>query len=762
MAALPGGQPYGLGDRLSSQARYTADFNWPDMWAAVIVRSPHPKAQVVSVNTSEAMAVPGVERIFTAAEVPGRLFATGGHPLNILAPDKGAGQADKKLLTDRPRHQGDEVAVVVARDFRAAERGAGLIRIDYQVEESVGNVEAAVEIDAPAVDRDFIGNLFFNTVQESGMAVEDVFSRAFAVIETDFETQVMQHVPMETPAAAAWLDERQRLVVVSSTQVPHLLPRLIGRAIDWPESRIRVIKPQVGGGFGCKQDLILEALAAWLSLKLGGRPIKMIQSRAECFLGSRSRHAFKGRGRAATDLSGLLKALDLKVQVNIGAYAAHGHTIAAAAGAKLAALYPRASIRYQAESVLSNIAVAGAFRGFGFPQVTFLAESLVDEAAYACSRDPLSFRLANVAREFDCQTAEAAGRDPVGIYECLLKGKDLFQWDRRRAEAAQVRGAVRRGVGIACFCYTTGTYPFYPEAAGARFCLREDGRISLATGAVEIGQRSDEAVMLLAARVLNVEPERIEVVSGQDTDYSPYLAGAYSSRQTSVAAKAIAAAGEDFKKRLLSLAGRILNKSPGQLGIAAGVIIDLNNSSSALSLAELAEAAYYHPDLGEVITAEASLKMRQNKAVYGCSLVDLEVDLPLCLIRIKEVLNVHDSGSIVHQQGAEGQVFGGQMMGLAMALGEELVFDAKGRVRNSNLLDYKIPLASGVKLSCAFVEKTSAGIDFEPRSLGEAPSIPVAAAVGNALRAATGLRLTRLPFSPPNLFPHLARIGFGY
>lgn len=748
-------------DRTAAKAagrnRYAADFDWPDLWSAVVIRSPHPRARVRAIDAAEALACPEVERLFTAADVPDRPFATGGHPLNVALPGLGAGLADKKLLTDRPRHQGDEVAVLVARSLEAAERAAELLRVDYEAEASAGSIAAALDEDAWPVNPDFKDNVFFKTVQESGRAVDDLLASGLTVAG-EFSTQVMQHVPLETPAAVAWLDDRQRLVLVSSTQVPHLLPRLIGRALDWPESRIRVVKAQVGGGFGCKQDLHLEPLAAWLSLRLGGRPIRLIQRRSECFLASRTRHAFSGKGRAAVDERGSLSALELEVRANIGAYAAHGHTIAAAAGAKLPALYPGAAIRYRAESVFSNIAVAGAFRGFGFPQVAFMAESLVDEAALAAGRDPLECRLENVARPGDRNQLDGSEISPAAIYECLQRGREAFQWDRRKAEAAECLGPVRRGVGVACFCYTTGTYPFYPEAAGARLTLKEDGNILAATGAVEIGQGADEAVALLTARALNLEPRLIEVVSGQDTYGSPYQTGAYASRQTAVTAEAIFRAGAEFKERLLALAGDVLGLTAEALDLEGGCVVERGGRRPRLSLRQLAETAYYHPELGAVITAEQSVKVRRNQAVYGCSLVDLEVDLPLCRVKVNELLNVHDSGSIVDQRGAEGQVYGGQVMGLAMALGEELLFDASGRVRNNSLLDYKLPLAGDVgRLSCLFVEQGS----FEPRSLGEAPCIPVAAAVGNALRAATGLRLTSLPFSPPRLRPHFSRINFG-
>ncbi|UCE48328.1 MAG: molybdopterin-dependent oxidoreductase, partial [Phycisphaerales bacterium] len=424
---------------------------------------------------------------------------------------------------------------------------------------------------------------------------------------------------------------------------------------------------------------------------------------------------------------GTLMALDIDALSNSGAYASHGHSVAAAAGAKSRALYPRAAIKYHAKTIYTNMPAAGAMRAYGSPQMMFAVECVIEEAARQIGMDPVEFRLKNVARQGDVDPLTGVSSESCGLAECLQRGKALIRWDEKRAAWPKDQtGPVRRGLGVACFSYASGTYPVNTEISGARIILNQDGSVHLQVGATEIGQGSDTIVAQMAAETIGLPFEDVHVVSTQDTDVAPFDPGAYASRQAYVTSNAVFLAATELKAKILEHAGQMTGIPAEQLDILNGDIIDRDDPvRDVMSLKEVALDGYYNKERGGQLTADVSYKTRTNAPTFGCTFVEVEVDVPLCRVHIKEIFNIHDSGVILNPVLAKGQVHGGVAMGIAAGLYEEMLIDREsGYVHNNNFLDYKIPTVVDVPdIGCDFVETYEPTSGYGNKSLGEPPIV---------------------------------------
>ena len=744
--------------KVTGRARYTGDLTMPGMLHAVYVRSPVAHGRVVRIETGRAAALSGVEAVFTFEDVPRERFPTAGHPY-ALDPEH-ADVADRTLLTGHVRYQGDEVAVVVARDRLTAERAARLVEVEYEVLPALVTPEAALAPGAPEIHPG--GNVVDRHGFEAGGDVEGALAGSDAVVEGRYTTSINCHCHLEGHVAWAYMDDADHVVVVSSTQIPHIVRRIVGQAVGIPLSRVRVVKPHIGGGFGAKQDVVLEPMAAFLTMRLGGAPVKLDLTREECFTATRTRHAVRIAGRVGVARDGTIRALDLECMSNTGAYASHGHAIMHAGCSKSTSLYPRSAIRMRATTHYANVPAAGAMRAYGTPQVTFGIECLVEEAARAIGMDPLELRLRNVARQGDVNPLTGERIESCALAACLEKGRELIRWDEKRRLYRGQAGPVRRGLGVACFSYGSGTYPACVEISSVRLVLNQDGTVHLQAGAAEIGQGADTAFCQMAAQTLGVPFDRVHPVSTQDTDVAPFDTGAYASRQTYTVAPAVKEAARLLREKILRHAAEMTGRSPESLDLAGGDVVAAGRPGGVvLPLAEVARDSYYHKERGGQLTAEVSRKTVTNAPSYGCTFVDVEVDIPLCRVAVREIYNVHDAGRIVHPVMAEGQVHGGLLMGIGMALHEELLVDpATGRIHNNNLLDYKMPtFVDAPDLGCAFVETTEPTGAYGNKSLGEPPIITPAPAIRNAVWDATGVRIDEIPITPKVLYRHLARAG---
>ncbi|EHI58594.1 molybdopterin cofactor-binding domain-containing protein, partial [Hungatella hathewayi] len=411
-------------------------------------------------------------------------------------------------------------------------------------------------------------------------------------------------------------------------------------------------------------------------------------------------------------------------------------------------------------TVYTNITTGGAMRGYGIPQAAFAAECMADDLAAAIHMDPLEFRLKNCMRPGYVDPHTKVKCNTYGLQECIQKGREYIHWDEKRKEYENQTGPVRKGVGMAIFCYKTGVYPISLETASCRMILNQDGSIQLQMGATEIGQGADTVFVQMAAEVTGITEDRVHIISTQDTDITPFDTGAYASRQTYVSGKAVKMTGEILKEKILDYASYMLDRAADTMDIENNQVVDKTGREVLLSMEELATTAFYSLDKSVHITAEATSHCKDNTFATGACFAEVEVDIPLGQIKVTKITNVHDSGMLINPKLAEAQVHGGMSMGLGYGLSEQLLFDKSGRPLNDNLLDYKLPTAMDTPdLHVEFVELEDPTGPFGNKALGEPPAIPVAPAIRNAVLHATGVAVDSLPLDPQKMVEHFKAAG---
>ena len=589
---------------------------------------------------------------------------------------------------------------------------------------------------------------------------EVVKEEGLVEIEKDYRTQSVQHCHIETPISFAYM-EKGRIIVTTSTQIPHIVRRVISQALGLPMGRIRVIKPYIGGGFGNKQDVLYEPLNAFLTTQVGGRGVRMEISREETLGCTRVRHAIEFKVKAAARKDGTLVARKLEAYSNQGGYASHAHAIVANSSNEFKQIYKDEKVlESDAWTVYTNLATGGAMRGYGIPQAAFAAECMADDLALALHMDPLEFRKKNCMRPGYVDPHTHVKCNTYGLAECMEKGREFIRWDEKRREYENQTGPVRKGIGMAIFCYKTGVYPISLETASCRMILNQDGSMQLQMGATEIGQGADTVFTQMAAEVTGITEDKVNVLSTQDTDVSPFDTGAYASRQTYVSGMAVKKTGAIFKEKILDYAAYMLEKPQDTLDVRDNHIVDKETGKQLIPMEDLATTAFYSLDRSVHITAEATSHCKTNTFATGVCFAEVEVDMPLGKVKVTNIVNVHDSGKLINPKLAAAQVHGGMSMGLGYGLSEQLLFDAKGRPLNDNLLDYKLPTSMDTPdLNALFVELDDPTGPFGNKALGEPPAIPVAPAVRNAVLHATGVAVDSLPLDPQKLVEHFKAAG---
>lgn len=755
-------------DKVTGRAKFTDDLCPKPCLEARVLHATIGNGFVKSMDVSDAEKVPGVVAVYTCFDVPDRPYATAGHPL-ALEPER-QDIADRKMLDARVRMYGDNIAVVVGENDVACSRALREIRVEYEEYPVRLSAESAIGATGNGVlHEDFPDNILGHPKDETSVkgsayeSVDDILSDpTLGHARIHAWTPRQSHVHLE-PCVSFCYGEGERLVCVASTQIPHVLRRIIAQALDIPVGMVRVIKPCVGGGFGNKQDVHYEPLNAWICQQLGGRCVKLELTREEVFFATRSRQPKEFFVEAAYDDEKNLKARSLKVYSNQGAYASHGNAVIGDTLASFRQVYDTQELasRVEAISFFSNESTAGAMRGYGVPEGIWAAECLMGDIAYDNGWDGVEFRLKNAMKK--------GYRDPFfpdvdichsnALSECVEKGKQYIGWDEKKHLYVGQAGPVRRGVGVSFFSYLTGVVPFLLETASARMVLNQDGSVMVQLGATEIGQGADTALSQIAAEAIGIDVEKVHLVSTQDTDTSPYDSGAYASRQTYVSGTAVKKVGEELRAAILAYASEMLPDVHG-LDLREGKIVNMRGDT-LLSLEDVAKTSYYSMSHPQQIAAVDTVHVKTNTFALGCAFVDLTVDIPLCQVTINDAVEVLDSGRLINPKCAEQQVHGGMAQSLAMALSEELLTDKQtGRMLNPNLLDYKIPTMMDLPdLRAGFVESNDPTGPYGNKALGECPCIPAAPAVRDALLDATGVKFYEAPMTPQRLFEGFKREG---
>ncbi len=744
--------------KVTGKAKYADDYFEREMLIGKVLRSPYAHAKIRSIDVSKAKNLEGVEAVITYEDLPKIKFATAGHPWTF---DKAHRDVeDRLIITDKVRFCGEPVAAVVAIDEIIALKAIKLIDVEYEVLPFVMDQEEAIKEGAPIIHEERKDNIISSFGNGVGN-IEKELREADKVFTGKFNTSTVQHCHLENHSAYACMESDGRIVIVTSTQIPHIVRRIVGHALGLPWGKIRVIKPYIGGGFGNKQDVVIEPLTAAMTLAVNGRPVRYALTREECFIDTRVRHAMRFTFKTGVTKEGKLLAIDIKNLVNNGAYASHGHSVTMSCGSKFRPLYDFNAIKYEPKTIYTNMPVAGAMRGYGVPQISFALESHLDDIARELNIDPVEFRLKNLVKQNHVDPSSKNVVRSMGLSQCLEKGMELINWNEKKKLYKNQTGSLRRGVGMACFSYFAGTYPVALEAAGARIVMNQDGSVQLQIGATEIGQGSDTIFAQMTSEVLGIPIDMIHVISNQDTDVTPFDTGAYASRQTFVTGAAVKKAAMEVKGKVLQFASRKNGLNPEVMDIVDCNIVEKTTGIVVCSLEQIALESFYDRIYSSHITSDTSVNIRTNVVAYGATFAEVEVDIKTGQITVVEIYNIHDSGTIINPMLAEGQVHGGVSMALGYALSEQMIFDEKtGRTLNNNFLDYKLQtILDTPNIGSAFVEIPDDAGSFGQKSLGENTTLSPAPAIRNAILDATGVAFNRIPMNPQRVFEKFKEEG---
>jgi CO/xanthine dehydrogenase Mo-binding subunit len=561
------------------------------------------------------------------------------------------------------------------------------------------------------------------------------------------------------------IDAEGRITLISSTQVPFHVRRIVARLLEVPIHRIRVIKPRLGGGFGVKQEVLIEDVAALVTLRTG-RPCRFEYTRSQEFISSRTRHPMRVRVKLGALADGTVHAIDMQAISNTGAYGTHALTVMSNTGSKTLPLYNKARhVRFDGKAVYTTMPVAGAYRGYGGTQSSYPLEVAMDEVAERLRIDPVELRIRNHIRIGETSPVfEALGEGRQGVPqiitscaldECMRIGVERFEWARKRAEP-RGNGPIRRGVGMSVHMQGSGI-PLVDMAA-ATVAMNDDGSFTLLVGATDLGTGSDTILAQIAAEVLGVPLARMVVVSS-DTDLTPFDTGAYASSTTYVSGWAVERAAREVRDRIVAVAAVMLETDPETLHLADGRVS--SDDGRGVDLAAIGHRSYYGPDPAQ-ISATASFVPESSAPPFMAAFAEVAVDVETGLIEVLDYVATVDCGTAINPRLAEGQVEGAIANGIGYALTEQMEFTDKGRVKNPDLARYKIPGAMDLPPIRVFLVES-----YEPtgpmgaKSVAEIGINGPLPAIANAVYHAVGIRLTHPPFTPEKVWRALRQAGVG-
>ncbi|MDI4237647.1 molybdopterin-dependent oxidoreductase [Bradyrhizobium sp. Arg237L] len=732
-------------------ARYTFDTKVEGLLHVKLLRSPHPHAKIVSIDKSAALAVPGVHAVLTHEDAPKLLFSTARHEKDWMDPE------DTRVLDDVVRFIGQKVAAVVAETEAAAEEGCRRLKVDYELLPAVFDPAEAIAPGAPVLHGDKtvehrITNPTRNLVAETHGEYGDVakgLAEAAVTYEGTFTTQRVQHAALETHGGLAWIDTEGILNVRSSTQVPFLTRRGLSQIFDLPSDKIRVFCERVGGGFGGKQEMFVEDILALAALKTG-RPVKLEFTREEQFIATSTRHPMRVKVRAGADKNGKLTALQLDVLSNTGAYGNHAGPVLFHAVAESVSVYNCPNKKVDAVVAYTNTLPAGAFRGYGLPQGLFAVEAAIDELARQLGINPFDFRRRNVVKPGDPMLSP-----PPSQYHDVLYGSYGLDQCLDLVERAMAEDTSRHGLspewllGAGMALTMIDTVPPAGHLSDSKIALREDGGFELTVGTAEFGNGTSTVHRQIAASALATTVDRI-ILKQSDTAHGGHDTGAYGSAGIFVAGRATQHAAENLAVAIKAFAAEMCEVD------ADLCLLDNENvvcGKRRLSFADLAKAA---KERDSTLEASGSAHGTPRSVAFNVQGFRVAVNRGTGEVRILKSVQAADAGRVANPMQCRAQVEGGVAQALGAALYEELVIDDGGRVINPRFRDYHLPSYADVPRTDVFFAETSDAVGpMGAKSMSESPYNPVAAALGNAIANATGIRFTSVPFKPDRLFPAL-------
>ena len=779
---------------------YTDDLAPRDCLIVKILRSPHANAWVEDIKTGTAEKVAGIACVLTYKDVPQKRFTLAGQTAPEMSPD------DRLILDRHVRFVGDAVAIVAGETEEAVDKALKRIRVDYRVETPILDIHKAKDnpiLVHPEEDwklkiplgGDNKRNLCATAMEEQG-DVDKVLSECKYTVERTYHTKANQQTMMETFRTACYMDHFGRLVVLSSTQIPFHVRRIVGRALDIPASKVRVIKPRIGGGFGAKQTSVSEIYPAIVTWKTG-RPSKMIFSRYESMICSSPRHEMEITVRAGADENGIIRAIDVHTLSNTGAYGEHSSTTVGLSGHKSIGLYRHTeAYRFSFDVVYTNMQAAGAYRGYGATQGIFAVESAVNELAHQMGMDPVKIKELNMPIEGgplpgypDVPFAQSCSMD-----RCMAKAKEMMDWDSKYPRRDMGNGKVR-GVGVAMAMQ--GSSIAGVDVGGADIKLNEDGSYTLALGCTDMGTGCDTIMAQIAADCLNTPMDNI-VVFSVDTDISPYDSGSYASSTTYTTGVAVMKACEDLKKKICKLGAEMMEVDEKKVDFDGSYVFydetletdETTGADRSSSASETSEDKTTSADSGRVtensfdsgeVTFNSSEDAEKKVSLQDIALkstffnnmelqsvkqhssplspppfmvgmAEVEVDMETGNVDVLDYVAAVDCGTPINPNLARVQTEGGIAQGIGMALFEDVQYTDKGKIRNNSFMQYKIPTRQDIgNIRVAFESSYEKTGPFGAKSIGELVIDTPCPALAEAIYNATGVRLTELPMTPEKI-----------
>jgi len=750
----------------TGQPLFTDDISFPNTLHIKILYSPHAHAIIEDIDTSEAEKIPRVKLILTYKNTPQVLHTTAGQGWPEPSP------YDTCMFNKKVRYVGDRVAAVAAETEEIAYEALKHIKVNYKKLPAVFDPEEAMKEGAPVIhDEEGISGVYnpkrniVSHIEVKAGDIEKGFEESDVVVEDTFEMQYAQHCPIEPHATITYLDEYGRLVIRTSTQVPFHVRRIVAQVLEIPVQNIRVIKPRIGGGFGVKQEIILEEISAFVTLKTH-RPARLVFTREEEFVSSRTRHPMKVTVKIGAKKNGIFNAIKMYALSNNGAYGTHGLTVTSNTGSKTLPLYNKApNIEFMADIVYTNLPVAGAYRGYGATQGYAALEQVVDEIAEKLGMGPAEIRKINHIKTGETSPifkALGEGREGVTQYiqseatdKLLELGTKEIGWYEKIRKPAKEATKVR-GIGMALLMQGSGI-PLIDMGA-ATIKLNEDGSFNVLYGGTDIGTGLDTVVAQIVSETLGVKPEQI-IVYAADTDVTPFDKGAYASSGTFISGGAVYNAALKVREQILEVTKEIFGEFNTKDFILKDGFVISEKSGKKVSLSEIAYQTLYLKKQQQIM-ATSSFVSDSSPPPFAAHFIEIEVDKETGIITPIKYVAAVDCGVAINPELAKGQIIGSIVNGIGYALTEEYKFSQTGKLINSNFMEYRIPSSRDIPdIKTILVETYEPKGPYGAKSVAEININGPIPAIGNALYNALGIRIHKLPYTPEKVLEALKNKG---
>jgi CO/xanthine dehydrogenase Mo-binding subunit len=742
-------------DKVTAATAYAADWGMPGMLHATVLRSPYPSARIVKLDTKRAAALPGVAAVLTAKDVPRNTLAT-----DVPGQTTAVGPLRATLhvlAVERVRHQGEPVALVAAETLEQARAAAEAIEVQYEPLPGVFDPRAALAPDAPRVHE--AGNLLAHWRIARGDPAA-AFARAAVTIEGEYTTQFVDAAYLEPESGVAWIDSDGVITIRVSTQVIEHF-RDVAEVLQVPQNRVRVIGPYLGGGFGGKEDVTVEAYLGLLALRTG-RPVKMVWTRQESLLARAKRHPYRMRYRTGGDASGQIVAQQIELLADAGAYAYLSALVLLYSTVTAAGPYRVPAIEVEARVAYTNNPPTSAMRGFGAMQTVFAYESQMDRIARALALDPVEVRRVNALRRGDSL--------PVGqVLETHVALPELAErvWAALDPPTPPRSAHIKIGRGLACNFQPYGRIVWLHDWSSAWVGFEMDGSLVVRCGVPDVGGGQASSLCQIAAEVLGLELDQVSVHIG-DSALTPLAGTTTASRQLYMSGNAVLKAARELRGQLLAVAAPMLGVTTSALDLVEGAVVAADGRS--LPVADVlrqaarqgvprSHLAVYHAPAGEPVDLATGSGKVFPDYTFGAHAAEVEIDMETGAVRLVKYVAAHDVGRAINPQSVEGQIQGGAVQGLGYGLLEEVILE-EGINLTTSFASYLIPTAADVPDVESIVVESGEGLGpFNARGIGEPPIGPPAAAVANAIADATGARLTHLPITPERIARALGLLG---